>query len=259
MENIAPIRVTPDLFTKQVFIYGLKDPTNDQIRYIGKTNNLSKRIGDHITEKRKHRKNNWIKKLHREGLKPELVVIDQCDESNWKEFEIHYIRLFKSFGARLLNKTNGGDWTPDSTGEKNGNWGMIGELNHRSKSVLVYNSNGDLVDIVGSMRQASKKYCVDFSSVVRSCKGTLWVVGGYCFKYNNGDAIQKIEVKKKLYPSGVNHPCAIQVNHFDKNGVFVARYDSITHASKITGMTIGSIRNILSKKVTPRKNVFRTA
>jgi len=89
-------------------IYGLKE--GDSIRYIGQTKfNIYKRYREHLKESKPCYKNSWIKSLLANGLIPKIELIDECytrEEANKKE--IHYIKLFKSFGAKLVNSTIGG-------------------------------------------------------------------------------------------------------------------------------------------------------
>lgn len=92
---------------KQTFIYGLKDPITQKIRYVGKTNFPEKRAYEHHQEKRlktNTHKNNWIKNLIRKGLKAELIILESCDESNWSEREKYWIKNIEN----LTNTLEGG-------------------------------------------------------------------------------------------------------------------------------------------------------
>lgn len=94
-------------------IYKLIDPRTNEIRYIGKTkNSLKKRLYEHLTKRNltpKTHKNNWIKSLLKENLKPIIEKIEEVNEDNWIEREIYYIQHFKNKGINLTNGTNGGD------------------------------------------------------------------------------------------------------------------------------------------------------
>jgi hypothetical protein len=59
-------------------IYTLTDPRTNEIRYVGKANDVSQRYKAHLNRARKHQihKSNWIKQLKKEGLKPIIDVID---------------------------------------------------------------------------------------------------------------------------------------------------------------------------------------
>lgn len=212
-----------------------------------------------MCDKKDYHKNRWINSLKLKGLKPELVIIDEVDNLLWEEYEIKYIKLFKSFGADLTNKTNGGDFTPYSVGDKNGNWGKFGEFSRRSKQLLVFDINGFFLESIGSIKQCSDKYKTDTSSIIRCCQGKLNMSGGYVFKYKSDfECIpDKIEVKTKVYKSGFNSPVSIPITQYDLEGNFIKSYFSISQAVKETGLSMTSIRKNLDKTVNPRKYEFR--
>ena len=98
------------------FIYGLFDPRNYQLRYVGKADNVEKRLSQHIKQvKHRQYKNryvcNWIRQLLSEGLTPSVEILEECTQGSWKEKEIAWITDCKKFGLKLCNLTNGGDGT----------------------------------------------------------------------------------------------------------------------------------------------------
>lgn len=102
---------------KTTFIYTLTDPITNLVRYIGKANNLSKRLEGHLLDKKKTHKANWIQSLKTKGLKPIIEEIDEVSLSGWQFWEQHYISLYKSWGFSLTNGTYGGEGFSDPTGE----------------------------------------------------------------------------------------------------------------------------------------------
>ena len=96
-----------------ITIYGLSNPDNDIIRYIGKTVDLDKRYKAHIKEalygKRKSKKNTWLNALLIKNISPNIQVIDIVADEDGNFYERQYIKLFKSVGCNLLNMTQGGD------------------------------------------------------------------------------------------------------------------------------------------------------
>lgn len=92
----------------KTFIYALAHPITKEIRYIGKSNYPKRRLQEHHCEYR-HKgnthKKNWIKSLIKEGLRAELVILEECDESNWQEREKFWISVYKE---RLTNSNEGG-------------------------------------------------------------------------------------------------------------------------------------------------------
>lgn len=95
-------------------IYCLRDPRDNAIRYIGKTNGLlCDRLKVHIHQSKKvikpTHKEAWIKQLLFKGLRPNIELLDSVPEESWKEWETAFIRSGKDLGLRLTNLSNGGD------------------------------------------------------------------------------------------------------------------------------------------------------
>jgi len=94
-------------------IYGLVDPRDQQLRYVGKTIvSLSARFDAHLNtaryKKRKTRTVNWLRGLLAIGLKPEIFEIERVS-SGWIETEQFWIAYFRFIGCRLTNHTDGGE------------------------------------------------------------------------------------------------------------------------------------------------------
>lgn len=101
--------------TRIVKIYTLSHPRTKEIKYIGKTiKSLNNRLGGH---KRyalsklagSDYKSDWVKSLLKQGLEPEIEILDEVLESEWQFWERHYISLYRSWGFKLTNRTKGGD------------------------------------------------------------------------------------------------------------------------------------------------------
>jgi len=91
------------------YIYGLIDPRSDEIRYIGKANDVAKRYGEHCRDLRgSTRKINWIKKLHKLGLAPRIFVLEEVDDMDWQDAEMFWIDILRGKGISLVNGDNGG-------------------------------------------------------------------------------------------------------------------------------------------------------
>lgn len=89
-------------------IYTISDPRTGLVVYVGKTNNVKERFRKHLTENNKTYKSKWVKGMRAIGLIPIFDVIDECDGDEWQDKEKFYIKLYKSFGAKLLNQCEGG-------------------------------------------------------------------------------------------------------------------------------------------------------
>jgi hypothetical protein len=92
------------------YIYCLIDPITKEVRYIGKSNNPNQRLVEHIKySKYNSYKDNWIFGLKNKGLFPELFILDEVIQDEWSFWEKYYISLYKSWGFKLTNLTEGGD------------------------------------------------------------------------------------------------------------------------------------------------------
>jgi hypothetical protein len=99
------------IMSKTVFIYALVDPRTQEVRYVGKTACTEERLRGHLYETQtKHTyKGKWLAQLRREGLKPELVILEEVPEEVWQDAERRQITLYRAAGARLTNGTDGGE------------------------------------------------------------------------------------------------------------------------------------------------------
>lgn len=103
---------------KVIYIYSLKDPRDYQIKYIGKTIDVNRRLKEHTKPynlKTNSLKNNWLKHIIGLGLYPIMEVLEKCDKSNWEERERYWISYYKELGFELKNMTNGGEGIDGAT------------------------------------------------------------------------------------------------------------------------------------------------
>lgn len=101
-----------------IFIYELIDPITSETRYIGKTKDIKSRYSDHINDKSSTHKANWIRSLLKEDLRPIINVIDEVNKSEQNYWEKFYISLYRTWGVKLTNATDGGDGGPIRLGMK---------------------------------------------------------------------------------------------------------------------------------------------
>jgi hypothetical protein len=91
------------------YIYALMDPRTQEIRYVGMTANLPKRLAQHLQKVQENPyKTNWINQLRREGLKPVMTILDQ-GTGDWQATEQRWITELRTKGCPLTNLTDGGD------------------------------------------------------------------------------------------------------------------------------------------------------
>lgn len=99
---------------RSFLVYGLSDPRDGQLRYVGKTiRGLSRRLRTHLYPRflrEKSHKNHWLRALVALGLKPEIEVLEEC--GSWEtmnEAERFHIAYWRYIGAALTNSTAGGE------------------------------------------------------------------------------------------------------------------------------------------------------
>lgn len=183
-----------------VYIYTIKCPKTNLVRYVGKTINTKERFKKHLSENNNTLKSKWIKGLRSSGLVPVFDIIDECGKENWQDKERAYIILFKSLGANLLNQMPGGEGGPTMLGKKltkdqrdkisnskkgkpNKGVSVYNKMT-KSKSINQYDMFGNFIMSHKSINDAAKHIgrCSRRIQMMVSSKGkTVNHVGGYRF------------------------------------------------------------------------------
>jgi len=250
---------------ENVFIYALSDPRNNQVRYIGKANNPEDRYTNHFNsarDKNTH-KRNWINNVRKDGLRPELIIIDEVPKSEWVYWEKFYMSLFKTWGFSLVNYTEGGDGSTfgNSGSFKKGdiphNKGvpcseetkqkikdkLTGRSNTNSyKPIIQYDLEYNLLKRYKCVKDAIDESGGYFSAgKISNClTGKRKHHRGFLWKYDDGSDLNKFDVifLKK------------QVIQFDKSLRELKRYSSIKiaeletniHATNICACCKGKVK-----------------
>lgn len=129
-----------------IYIYLLRDPITNEIRYIGKTKDLKQRLINHINNAKLKKFNrhiyNWILTLLNQNLKPLIELVEECNLDNWSEREKYWIKYYKELGNNLCNHSIGGE------GTKNGC-----QLQYRGEkavnAVLTENQALEIINLLG--------------------------------------------------------------------------------------------------------------
>lgn len=173
-----------------IYIYILKHPITNAIRYVGQTNDTKRRFDRHITNSRAKRDtrhiSHWIRSLN---ALPLMDIIETCDYSVRNEREQHWINYYKSLGCDLCNASNGG------SGAGIGNTNCIGRVMSEEtrlkismankgkthgkgnggggspKKVYQYNNNKELVAVYKSIQEAVKANGLNRTTIRRNIKG----------------------------------------------------------------------------------------
>jgi hypothetical protein len=234
---------------ENVFIYALSDPRNNQVRYIGKANNPEDRYTNHFNSSRDKNthKRNWINSVRKDGLRPELIIIDEVPKSEWIYWEKFYISLFKTWGFSLVNYTEGGD---GSTFGNKGSWKKGNtphnkgvpcreEIKQKIKNKLIGVPNvasyKPIIKYDLEYRLIKKYKCIkdvvtesdgyfNHSSISSCLTGKRVHYKGFIWKYDDGSEIVMKDVKLLKKP----------VIQYDLTLNELNKFDSIKEASKKT-------------------------
>lgn len=165
--------------TTTIYIYGLTDPrTGGEVRYIGKSKDLKRRLRHHIFMARTERENTykarWIRKLLDQGLKPDIVILMTTDSEHWEEDE----RRLIAEGTNLTNTSAGGDGVDAPRTEQ---WcARIGDA-HRGKEVSE------------ETRQKLREF--NLAKHAAGCKnGHPWTEENTDIKYKNGQPYKSCRI-----------------------------------------------------------------
>jgi hypothetical protein len=93
----------------KAFVYGLADPRTGEVRYVGcTTNSLSSRLVTHCHGEDiffgNPQKGRWVLGLIKEGLSPDIFLLEEVDVDKRDESELFWIKSMKFMGCDLLNK-----------------------------------------------------------------------------------------------------------------------------------------------------------
>ena len=265
------------------FIYGLKDPITKEILYVGKSSNPDNRLKRHMSDysliESWTEKNKWLLNLKNNGLSPEIEIIDEGTDDNINELEIRWISYYKLVNPKLKNGTEGGDgynWTGKNLKEEHKK--KIGYNHPFRKEVIQFDLDNNIINKFISSKEAEKITGLNRKSITKCCNnikyhhtvGKLYYfrfIDNYfpCIKSNSEPNIDNInsflnilksqekkfltkkeEISIKLKEAIKKRKKAII--QYDLSGNIIKRYDSLTEATKGSGIHIYLISNCCKKK-----------
>lgn len=95
---------------RPTFIYGLKDPRDQRVYYIGKANNPKSRLSEHLKDIGTNpKKEDWLLDLAGAGFQPEVVILEETTLANWQDCERKWIAYGWSQRYPLTNISAGGN------------------------------------------------------------------------------------------------------------------------------------------------------
>jgi len=234
-------------------IYCLKNPANNEIRYIGVTTlkYLSSRLSQHYYCAKHNKQTHvakWIRKINQ---KPIIELIEICNENNWEEREKYWI----SYYDNLTNIHIGGKGVVVNR-----------KLNSIQRSaqahevkIVQLDDKGNLIKIWDSLKDAvtffKGKSLSSISNVLKNNYGAKKAFNYQWFYYN--DYINN-NYKLRNYDSKVNYNNIQKIYLYDLNNNFIKEYLSLNLLSKDLGCAYTSARKALkNNKLLYKKYIIR--
>ncbi len=228
---------------KYVYIYTIASSDEpDNIRYVGKTVDINKRIKRHTGKyylSQKDHKARWLSKIIADGHFPIIEAVDYVLESEWEFWEQYWISQFKSWNFNLTNLTAGGNGGFQK-GHLNTFYGKkhsaevlkIIQNSAPKKSVKMYDIKGELINTFISIREASKITGINHRHISGCCNNIPHynTAGGFVFKFEHDE----FKLKKVNYGEK-------PVAQYTKSGELIKIFESIIQASKETKANANSI------------------
>lgn len=101
-----------------IYIYALKDPFTDEIRYIGKSIRPRERLANQCNEHSNTYRCHWIQSILAKGKRPIQIILEELpSDADWQSAEKRWIAYGREQGWPLTNGTDGGDGVPGLSGE----------------------------------------------------------------------------------------------------------------------------------------------
>ncbi len=126
----------------QVEIYGLHDPSTDELRYVGKAKSAAARLKSHLRDMKGRQTPlyDWMRKLIANGQMPVCRVICVCDADEWQGVERREIAKARATSSRILNLADGGDepFCPTNVRAANGKANSIARADTPKKKRLFH-------------------------------------------------------------------------------------------------------------------------
>lgn len=191
---------------KKTNIYALIDPITNEVKYIGKSNNIIQRYKAHINKSRKHQKNKieWINSLNENGLKPLIFVLDEVPMGESKFWETYWVSQMKTWGYTLFNYTGrygcvflnqtsfkkgnipankGKAHSKEAIKKMSENSSTRGKPAWNRKKVVQMTLDGEFINIWDSLTEASIKTGSSTSKVSLCCNGKRNIHNNFKWKY----------------------------------------------------------------------------
>jgi hypothetical protein len=244
------------------YIYTLKDPINNEIRYVGKANNPKVRLRNHLNISKKDQiyKRNWILKLRKLEVKPIMEVIDTVPIDEWEFWEKYWISQMKTWGFKLINYTSGGDgcsFENQTSFKKGQNGKKVVGLNKDYEIVYEFDTCTEAAEFLNVSR-GTISGCCNQNNRIKTVKKIAWLYKEHLEELSKDDIKKiiddKFDISRKKnsgsFKKGQNGDKSKSVLMFDLDWNFIREFSSAKEAGEYLNVTGGAIQHacLVSKK-----------
>jgi len=215
---------------ENIIIYSLTCPIKKEVKYIGVTRErvgLKKRLTQHICDRNSNinRKNNWIRNLFNQNLRPIIEPVDVVPYSEWYIWESYYISLFRSWGFELYNINPGGENPPVLYGVLNHNFGK--KLKEETKQKISNTLKGQTIP--DNVKQKISNSLKGRTKTLETCK--------------------RISISKK----GKNGKAIIYINIFTGENI---KFNSLSESALTLKVNESTIRRSIKNNAPTKKGFY---
>lgn len=234
-----------------IYIYTLSASSNkNDIKYIGKTNNIQDRYKRHLQQsylKANNLKNNWIKSVLNRNDTIHIEIIDIVSENDWSFWESYWIFQLRSWGFNLKNSTYGGDGfyltSQDVINRRN-----ITNRRNGKKTLTEEHKEKLLLSRLGTKHTAETKQKI--SKKLKGCKASdstkkkLSIIN----KGENNNFFGKTHTHESLLKMCLNHPLRKEINQYTLDDILITTHISSHQIEKELGFSRKHVINCCKNK-----------
>lgn len=241
----------PHKVLRQNIIYGLVDPRDNCVKYVGQTAvNLRSRFYQHLKAAFRVRKSDgkyscnnrvqrWIRKLSAQNLTPEPTILEEVASAfDLNDAEIKWVKYYRfQKNIDLVNETSGGDGVRckrSKSWRKKISKSILGEKHPQARSVKCLNDG----KVYPTIRATAEHYSVLESAVQKRCKQERKsLVSGYDFEF--------VVTNKKE-----RQVCMMNISNQDNNSEFYVKIRDAIFTQNFT-----EIRNLYQTIFSVERNL----
>lgn len=155
--------------------------------------------GNYILKPDKNESGLYVTLYNKDKITKKAIHIIVCEAFYGIDLNKKYVN--HKDGNRWDNNVYNLEWCTNSENvqhsydELNRNYSAYGENHNNSKSVSQYDKNNNLIDVYGSINEASRQLKIQFTNIAKCARNERKSAGGFIWKYENKKPTKKSIIK----------------------------------------------------------------